>query len=104
MPAPTHLTVLRSSALLACERSVLHPIDRDLAREAGMDGDLRRLLQAARDLHGEIGVRLLLATERLSDERHVLHPVQAEFAREAGMDGDLRRLLQAAYDLDAGTV
>jgi hypothetical protein len=104
MSAPTHLTVLRSSALLACERSVRHPIDADLDREAGMDGNLARRLQAARDLHGEVGVSLLLAAERLSDERHGWHPVQAEFAREAGMDGDLQRLLQAAHDLDAGTV
>ena len=104
MTAPTHLTVLRSSALLACERHVWHPIDADLDALCGMDGNLARRLQAARDLHGEVGVARMASTRRLVRSRSKLLNIDADLDREAGMDGDYAVWLQTARDLDAGTV
>jgi hypothetical protein len=46
----THLQSLRDAVQLADERMANETIDLDLSREAGMDGNLARLLQAARDL------------------------------------------------------
>ena len=47
----SHLDALRAIVRLSdCQR--LRAIDVDLDREAGMDGHLARLLQAARDLDG----------------------------------------------------
>ena len=46
----SHLDTLRAIYLLASDLSVTTEIDADLAREAGMDGNLQRLLQAARQL------------------------------------------------------
>lgn len=46
----TYLEAIRAIATLADERGPLSPVDADLDREAGMSGNLARLLQAARDL------------------------------------------------------
>lgn len=46
----SNLDTLRAATRLANCRSSLHPVDGDLAAEAGMDAGLGRLLQAARDL------------------------------------------------------
>jgi len=51
---PTYLDTLRAIARLSDCQHPLRPIDADLAREAGMDGNLARLLQAARDLDREV--------------------------------------------------
>ena len=47
---PSNLDTLRRVHALALRSSILGPVDLDLAAEAGMDGNLARLLQAARDL------------------------------------------------------
>ena len=47
---PSNLDILRRIHALAMRASILGPVDLDLAAEAGMDGNLARLLQAARDL------------------------------------------------------
>ena len=52
-PQMSHLDTLRAIYLLAANTPVTTPIDPDLAREAGMDGNLQRLLQAARQLDRE---------------------------------------------------
>lgn len=52
----SHLDTLRRVHALAATRNPTGPsgcVDADLAREAGMDGNLARLLQAARDLDAE---------------------------------------------------
>lgn len=46
----TYLEAIRAIATLADERGPLDTIDSDLRSEAGMSGNLARLLQAARDL------------------------------------------------------
>lgn len=46
----TNLEALRAIVELAITRSTFSKVDADLANEAGMDGNLARLLQAARDL------------------------------------------------------
>ena len=46
----THLEALRAIHRLAMSVRPDHPIDADLNAEAGMDGNLARLLQAARNL------------------------------------------------------
>ncbi len=48
-----HLDTLRAIHRLAMSVRHDHPIDADLREEAGMDGNLARLLQAARDLDRE---------------------------------------------------
>jgi hypothetical protein len=48
----THASILRAIAARSIENGPRH-IDPDLDREAGMDGILGRLLQAARDLDDE---------------------------------------------------
>lgn len=47
---PSNLDTLRRIHALAMRAGILGPVDADLAAEAGMDGNLARLLQAARDL------------------------------------------------------
>lgn len=54
----SNLDTLRAATRLATTRSSLHPVDDDLAAEAGMDGNLARLLQAARDLDREATMSL----------------------------------------------
>jgi hypothetical protein len=49
----THLEALRAIVARASLTYPLDPIDADLREEAGMDGNLARLLQAARDLDAE---------------------------------------------------
>jgi hypothetical protein len=49
----SHLDTLRAIYILAANIPVTNEIDADLAREAGMDGNLQRLLQAARQLDRE---------------------------------------------------
>lgn len=49
----THLDTLRRAHALAATRNIFSRVDADLAAEAGMDGNLARLLQAARDLDRE---------------------------------------------------
>lgn len=49
----THLAALRAVHRLAMSIRPDHPVDADLREEAGMDGNLARLLQAARDLDRE---------------------------------------------------
>ena len=100
-PNITHIGLLRAGRVIANERGIRHPVEERFDRMAGMDGELRRLLQAAFDLCGEIGVERLQAVVTLTDERSVLHPVDVRWEREAVMDGTLRRRLQAAHDLDA---
>ena len=46
----THLETLRTIVRRSEGQHLLRPIDPDLAREAGMDRHLARLLQMARDL------------------------------------------------------
>jgi hypothetical protein len=46
----TNLEALRAIAALAASRGPLDRVDADLSSEAGMDGVLAHLLQAARDL------------------------------------------------------
>ncbi len=46
----TYLDTLRAIVELAITRSTFSKVDADLSDEAGMDGNLARLLQAARDL------------------------------------------------------
>jgi len=48
-----HLNALRAIHRLAMSVRHDHPVDADLREEAGMDGNLARLLQAARDLDRE---------------------------------------------------
>ena len=48
----SHLDALRAIHATALHMSVFHTVDDDLDAEAGMDGNLARLLQAARDLDG----------------------------------------------------
>ncbi len=48
-----HLDTLRAIHRLAMSVRHDHPVDADLREEAGMDGNLARLLQAARDLDRE---------------------------------------------------
>lgn len=48
-----HLKTLRHIAERAASYSTFRKVDADLADEAGMDGNLARLLQAARDLDTE---------------------------------------------------
>ena len=50
---PSNLDTLRRVHALALRSSILGPVDLDLAAEAGMDGNLARLLQAARDLDAD---------------------------------------------------
>lgn len=50
-----HLNALRNIHHKAVQRGPLHPVDPDLSREAGMDGNYAQLLQAARDLDTENG-------------------------------------------------
>jgi hypothetical protein len=50
---PSHLDTIRTIHRLAACVHPSHPIDADLREEAGMDGNLARLLQAARDLDAE---------------------------------------------------
>jgi hypothetical protein len=49
----SHLAALRTIHRLAMSVLPDHPVDADLREEAGMDGNLARLLQAARDLDRE---------------------------------------------------
>ena len=48
-----HLKTLGRIVERAASYSTFHKVDPDLAAEAGMDGNLARLLQAARDLDAE---------------------------------------------------
>jgi hypothetical protein len=50
---PSNLDTLRRIHALALRSSILGPVDEDLSVEAGMDGNLARLLQAARILDRE---------------------------------------------------
>lgn len=52
-----HIDTMRAIVRLADSQSPLRPIDPDLDREAGMDGNLARLLQAARDLDNAVDTR-----------------------------------------------
>jgi len=45
-----YLDILRAIHATAVHTPVFRPVDSDLEAEAGMDGNYRRLLQAARDL------------------------------------------------------
>jgi hypothetical protein len=49
----SHLAALRAVHRLALSVRHDHPVDADLREEAGMDGNLARLLQSARDLDRE---------------------------------------------------
>ena len=46
----SHLSSLRAVQSMSAHMGPLDPVDADLSREAGMDGNLGRLLQAARTL------------------------------------------------------
>ena len=48
--SPSHLDTLRAIVSASYTLRPWADVDSDLAQEAGMDGGLRRLLQAARDL------------------------------------------------------
>lgn len=50
VPPPSALATLRAVHATACHRGPLRDVDPDLCSEAGMDGNYRTLLQAARDL------------------------------------------------------
>lgn len=59
-----HLDTLRAIVRRAQEFHTLRPIDEDLVQEAGMDGNLQRLLQAARELDEVDFVRELFRPDR----------------------------------------
>lgn len=62
-----HMKTLGRIVALAASYPMFVKIDADLDREAGMDGNLARLLQAARDLDAE--------SKRRADEDPVLRDV-----------------------------
>jgi hypothetical protein len=64
----THLDTLRAVLALADTRGPLHPVDPDLSREAGMDGNRRQYLQAARDLDAATAPATTLPTVRHTPE------------------------------------
>lgn len=49
-----HIDTLRRIHALAATRNPFSRVDTDIAEEAGMDGNLARLLQAARDLDNAV--------------------------------------------------
>lgn len=54
MDRTSHVSALRRAHAIAMAKGPTAPVDADLAKEAGMDGNYAHLLQAARDLDANI--------------------------------------------------